>query len=71
MSDYIDCEGTSIKIGDTIEHTGHGEHYLVCDPGTEGFLENHSGPILLPKNIAHRDAFKLNEKRALKARVVS
>lgn len=71
MTTYQDCEGRPIKIGDTIEHTGHGEHYLVCEPGTFGFLENHNGPILLPKNIAHRDAFKLNEKRAGKARVVA
>lgn len=71
MTDYLDCEGRPIQIGDTIEHTGHGEHYLVCEPGTEDFLQSHSGPILLPKNIAHRDAFKLNEKRAQKARIVS
>lgn len=73
MSEYWefwDCDGVPITVGDTIEHTGHGERYRVCLPGTDGYLESHEGFILLPETAKHNLAFKLTERRAEKARVV-
>lgn len=67
---YYDTNGTPITIGCTIEHTGHGERYRVCEPGTDGYLESHDGPILLTETALHQLVFKLTEKRAAKARVV-
>ena len=68
---YSDINGTPITIGCTIEHTGHGERYKVVEPGTDGYLCSHDGPILIPETAKHQLAFQLTEKRAAKARVVA
>lgn len=60
-----DTNGTPITIGCIIEHTGHGERYRVCESGTDGYLESHDGPILVPEaaNLA-AEADELTETMA-------
>lgn len=68
---FVDATQEPIHYGCTIEHTGHGERYVVSRTGVDGYLAGHDGPILIPQTAQHRMAFKLNELRASKARVVA
>lgn len=65
-----DTNGKEIKSGDRLRHTGHGEIYRVCEPGTDGYLCNHDGLILIPEGATHQGAWALTEKRAGKGEVV-
>lgn len=67
-----DINGVEIKVGHRLRHTTHGGICLVCDPGTDGFLPNAEGLILIPEEIPHRTrmAWQLTEKRASKGEVV-
>lgn len=65
-----DANGIEIKEGDRLRHTGHGQIYRVCAPGTDEFLASHDGLILIPEGVSHQDAWKLTEKRAAKGEVL-
>lgn len=67
---FTDSNCTPITFGCVIEHIRHGERYIVAEPGTDGFLASHDGPILIPETAKHQMAFKLTDKRANKSIVV-
>lgn len=67
-----DINGKEIKAGDRLRHTGHGGICRVCEPGTDGYLSQHDGLILISEDIPHRHSFAwpLTEKRASKGEVI-
>lgn len=65
-----DINGKEIKAGDLLRHTTHGGICRVCEPGTDGYLYNHDGLILIPESARHQGAWALTEMRAGKGEVV-